>query len=72
MSAPRRWRAISGEALRAFVRGKTVDDIEDGACESTTTFTDGSAARCSAVDGVQYSTLSGDSATVTWEVSDAS
>ena len=65
-----RWREVTGEALRAFVRGKTVRDIDDSAVETVTHFTDGSAARVTPVDGTVYSEESADSATVCWEVRD--
>jgi hypothetical protein len=65
------WRPIYGEELRTFVRGKTVADFEGTAYEAVTTFTDGSALRCTPLDGTVYSECSQDSATVEYEASDA-
>lgn len=67
----RAWRNITGEDLRAFVRGKTVADAEDDGFSTTTTFTDGSAIRCTAQDGTVYSSYSADPANISWEASPA-
>lgn len=65
-----KWRSISGATLLKFVAGKTVATAEDsnmGFGETTLYFTDGSAIRCSALEGCRYSSYSEDSPTVEWE-----
>lgn len=66
---------MSGAALLAFVRGKAIAEIEQypgGSDATVTTFTDGSALRCTAVEGRYYSEATGgDPPYITWEVSDA-
>lgn len=66
----RKWRPIWGEELRAFVRGKTIADTASDEYESVTFFTDGSALKCTPVDGRVYSEHTADSATVEYEVAD--
>lgn len=62
------WFPCEGGALLDFMLGKTVAATENSDWETVVTFTDGSMARCTALSGARYSSMSEDSPTVQWEI----